>query len=84
MERAWQAPSLAMLIVKFKDAKDGRPFDICSSSFGALLHESICGFGSGRLPGDLGDTPGALDTGKGAESQHFWLYTIFGAGRGSW
>ena len=64
---------MAMLIVKVKDAKDGQPFDICSRSFGVLLYESICGFGSGRLPGDLGDTPVALDTGKGAEKQQFWL-----------
>ena len=66
LDCAWQVPSMAMLIFKISDTMEGQPFDICSKRFGMLLHESVCGFESGRLPGDLGDTFGALETGEGA------------------
>ena len=40
---------------------------ICSPAFVGLLGVSVIGFSDGSLPGDLGDTPKALDTGEGAE-----------------
>ena len=38
---------------------------ICETDFVALLIESVHGFSDGWLPGNLGDTPEAMDTGEG-------------------
>ena len=35
-----------------------------SECFGQLLSDSVCGFADGRLPGNLGDTEAAMDTGE--------------------
>ena len=40
---------------------------VCDSDFGCLILQSVWGFSHGSLPGDLGDTPEALDTGAGEE-----------------
>ena len=73
---AWQAPSTAMLLVKMA-SRDRHPKihqALCSRGFGELLAQAISGFGEGRLPGNLGDTPEALDTGEGsAEKPQLWL-----------
>lgn len=37
--------------------------------FGDLLEESVNGFVDGRLLGNLGDTPEAMDTGEGKKQQ---------------
>ena len=55
---------MAMMVINVAEPKEGS----FSSSKGLkeLLFDSISGFVEGRLPGDLGDTPEALETGKGA------------------
>ena len=55
---------MAMMVIYIGEPKEGS----FSSSKGLkkLLFESISGFGEGWLPGDLGDTPEALETGGGA------------------
>ena len=65
---ASQAPSMAMMVIKIAEPKEGK-LSYGSESFGKLLCESISGFGEGRLPGDLEDTPEALATGRGANRQ---------------
>lgn len=62
---------MAMLFMKVTERKEGA-FSR-SESFGNLLFESISGFVEGRLPGDLGDPPEALNSGKGVEEQQLLL-----------
>ena len=75
----WQAPSLALMVAvtgnlktavavtgNFK-TKVGRELLQCISDapFRTLCAESLSGFVDGRLPGDLGDNPEAVDLGEG-------------------
>ena len=68
---AWQVPSMAMMAIRVTDRHEVIPFD--SNILEKLLLESISGFVEGRLPGELGDTNEALDTGRGAETQQLCL-----------
>lgn len=64
-----QAPSLALMIAvtgSFK-TKVGRELlqVISDAPFRTLCANSLSRFADGRLPGDLGDIPEAVDTGEG-------------------
>ena len=66
---ALQAPSMAMLFFQTtRDLTELVGFDnhvwhVGGDRFGQLLIDFVCGFASGQLPGSLGDTPEAMDTG---------------------
>ena len=65
----WQAPSLAIMIgvTATIKTKVGRQLlhNISDAPFRTLCADSISGFADGRLPGNLGDMPEALETGEG-------------------
>ena len=65
----WQAPSLAIMIgvtggFKTKVGRELLQF-ISGAPFSTLCADSLSGFADGRLPGNLGDIPEAVDTGEG-------------------
>ena len=65
----WQAPSLALLLSATADFKGMVGLEllryISDAPFTTLCAESLSGFVDGRLPGNLGDFPEAVDTGEG-------------------
>ena len=64
---ARQAPSLALLAVKSLSTaaeRDGCYRFFRTARFGNLLSASLAAVVDGQLPGDLGDTPKAVDTGE--------------------
>ena len=78
---AWQVPSMLMLAIKAsrKEAGDTPVYTYLHDfkEVRELLADSLSGIEAGRLPGDLGDTHEALDTGAGGK-----IHYDGGAGRG--
>ena len=84
---AWQMPSMAVLIYNISEPTVEWRTNMlemnAKNGFADMILDSLCGFGEGRLPGNLGDTPEALDTGEGAGSSSVVeaFGRLFGIGR---